>query len=48
MTIEIDLNDPEHAGGRWLQPLRDAAEKIRLLRLKAAKKSTPQPKKETK
>lgn len=34
--------------GAWLQPVRDAAERLRRAALKKARKSNPQPKKEGK
>jgi hypothetical protein len=36
--VVIDFNDPALTGGKWLQPLRDAAEKIRRAVLKQARK----------
>ena len=36
--LVIDFNDPENIGGKWLQPLRDAAEKLRRATLKKARK----------
>jgi hypothetical protein len=46
--LVIDFNDPSLQGGGWLQPLRDAAEKIRRDAVKAARKSNQPKKKETK
>lgn len=43
--VVVDLGAPEHFGGRWLQPLRDAAERLRRLAFKAKKKSNLQSKK---
>ena len=37
--LVLDLTSPENMGGRWLQPLRDAAEKLRRAALKQAGKA---------
>ena len=36
--LTIDFNDPALTGGKWLQPIRDAAEKIRRAALNQARK----------
>ncbi len=43
-SLTIDFNDPENMGGQWLQPLRDAAEKLRRAGVKAARKAKPKKK----
>ena len=45
LTLDVDLNDPQHAGGKWLNVYRAAREALRRATLKAKKKSNPKPKK---
>jgi hypothetical protein len=37
--LTIDLNDPEHSGGKWLNVVRAAREAIRRAAVKAARKA---------